>query len=243
MIHADTSILGPRFTYRDVRYSVDDSMFARALKLFTGKKIADFGHDMAGYSARVIGTQSYQVHVSQRAVDYGMCNCYMGQNNTLCKHMIAVGLEVLYRARKIDAAGNPYENPPSNLDERKALLTAGLRKITACNGRPSSTWFAYQTKLDVGAAMIHESMCGIEPSVENAKFLWDIVRRVDRKLAGGVDDSNGTVWPVASEAVRLLAAWGKDSTELYALVVQFTKTRTAFEFNNELDRELREYDL
>jgi hypothetical protein len=137
------------------------------------------------------------------------------------------------RAGRIDSEGSPHENPPSNLEERKVLLTAGLRKITAYEG-PSNTWFAYQTKLDIGAAMIYESMQGIEPSVENAKFLWDIVKRVDRKITGGVDDSNGTVWPVASEAVRLLVAWGKSSLELHALMIRFAKTKTAAGFHDEL---------
>lgn len=233
MTHNKASMPEPKFTYRDVRYSVDDSMFARAVRLFTSKKITDFGYDMVGYSARVIGTQTYRVHVSQKAVDYGMCDCYMGQNDTLCKHMIAVGLEVLYRAGKIDSIGGSHEDLPSNLEGRKVLLTAGLRKITAYEG-PSSTWFSYQAKLDIGAAKIYESMQGVEPSVENAKFLWDIVKRVDRKLTGGVDDSNGTAWPVASEAVRLLAAWGKDSPELHALVTRLAKAKTVAGFHHDL---------
>lgn len=231
-------MLEPKFTYRDVRYSVDDAMFARALKLFTDKKIADFGYDKAGYSARVIGTQTYRVHVSQKAVDYGMCDCYMGQNDTLCKHMVAVALEVLYRTGRIDSEGGTYESLPSNIEERKLLLTAGLRKIAAYSG-PSSTWNAYQGKLDFGAAIIRESIQGIEPSVENAKFLWDIVKRLDRKLAGGVDDSNGTVWPVAFEAARLLATWGKDNPELHALATRFAKTKTSVGFHDELSQELQ----
>lgn len=242
MTHLNTPILEPKFTYRDVRYSVDDALFSRALKLFTGKKIVDFRHDLAGYSAKVLGTQSYTVHVAQRAVDYGLCDCYMGKNDILCKHMIAVGLEVLHRTGKIGSDGKPCENPPSSLEERKALVTAGLRKITAYDG-PSSTWFAYQAKLDVGAAMMYEAIQGVEPSVENANFLWDIVKRVDRKLAGGVDDSNGTVWPVASEAVRLLAGWSRDSAEIRALAIRLAKTKTSAGFHEELDRELRKCDI
>lgn len=227
------AIRAPKFTYREVRYSVDDAMFERARKLFISGNVQNYRRDLAGYMADVVSTQTYSVYVSNRAIDYGSCNCYMGQNDTLCKHMIALGLAALHDAKLVDDIGKTVQAPPSTLQDRKQLVTAGLKKIKGYDG-PSSTWFAYQNKLDIGAAMIHEAMLGLEPTKENANFLWDIVKRIDRKLQSHVDDSNGTVWPVASEAVATLANWVNENLELREVIKDFTTHKTSFGYAEEL---------
>ncbi len=221
------------FTYRDVQYAVDDAMFERARKLFTSGKVTNLSQSVTGFSAEVVGTHSYRVHVAKRGINYGMCDCYMGQNDTLCKHMVAVGIAALYMSKLADEQGRSVEKPPESLADRKQLMAAGMRKITGYNG-PSSTWVAYQSRLDAGASMIRESMLGLEPSRANAIYLWGIVKRIDRKLQSNVDDSNGTVWPIATEAVATLAEWSTISQEFHKEIQMFTLYKTTFDFTDEL---------
>lgn len=226
-------MIDPKFSFRDVKYSVDEKIFERAKNLFSDNKVLDFRSTPAGYLATVSGSRPYRVFVSVKSIDYGDCECYMGQNGSLCKHMIAVGLMALRHAGRIDEAGSSTEPSPASMDERKALLSAGLRKIKPYSG-PSKHWFSYQSKLDIGAATISESCAGLNPNPENAKFLWSVIKRIDRKLANGVDDSNGTVWPVASGLVEVLAEWASQNNELYKLISTFTQAKTEFGYHQEL---------
>lgn len=230
-------MIEPKFNYRDIRYGVGDGMFERGLDLFKSGKVMNFTADLAGYSAQVAGSSTYEVYVAQKAFDVGFCDCYMGQRDELCKHMLAVGLRALYEAKLIDDNGQPLEQLPATLAERKALLAAGMRKIMPYTG-PSRTWFAYQSKLDVSAGMIREAVSGLKPDAENARFLWNTVKRIDRKLGNGVDDSNGTVWPVASEIVVTLSEWANASHELDKLIRSFASDNTDFDFHEELAAKL-----
>lgn len=227
----------PKFTYRDLKYATDEAMFERARKLFVDGKVQNFQADFTGYSAKVIGTSPYQVHVSQKAVDVGLCECYMGQNDELCKHMIALALTALQQSGLANDQGYSTEKPPETLPKRKKLATAGFNKIKPYTG-PSRIWFSYQAKLDIGTAMIREAIQGLEPGEINARFLWNVVKRIDRKLTGGVDDSNGTVWPVASEIIMVLAEWARKDPELTMLIKNFSKQKTNFEYHKELEKAL-----
>ncbi len=47
------------------------------------------------------GSFKYEVYVSTKNYDEGTCTCYLGQNNTLCKHMVAVAIFAVLRGRKL----------------------------------------------------------------------------------------------------------------------------------------------
>jgi len=228
-------VVPPHFSLADVRYAAYPEMFGRALALFREQKVKEFSREIYGYSALVQGGSAYRVRVSGRHIDEADCDCYMGQNEQLCKHVFALALEVLRRAGVIDNEGNAVGDVgPLTTEGAKMRITAGMRKIKAYEG-PSRTWFRYQMRLSVGCGMILETAKRLKPTAENARLLWKTVLRLSKKLAtGGVDDSDGTVGDCCSEIVALLRAWAKKSDAISDLVVKFAHDETGFGFEEEL---------
>lgn len=94
-------LLLPKFTYDDVVFSVDEALLDRAVTLFKTKKITGFNSDERGYWGVVKGSKDYRVSVSRKRIDLAGCDCYMGENGDLCKHVLALCLEALYQAKVI----------------------------------------------------------------------------------------------------------------------------------------------
>lgn len=221
----------PTFTIQDIKYSVDPAMFERAQKLFESGKVQNISETPHGYTATVQGTAPYRVSLSRKHIDHGYCDCYMGQNDELCKHMLALGLAVLHSSGK---ANEVQDESPDNLDAVKQLVAAGLRKIKPYNG-PSKIWFSYQRELDVGSGIIREAVKNLPASKENAKYLWSLVLKLSKKLAdGGVDDSDGTVGGCISSLVQQCGKYAKEKPALKIVIQKFTEDDTGFGFEDEL---------
>lgn len=221
----------PTFTIQDIKYSVDPSMFERAKKLFESGKVHNITENLHGYTATVQGTSPYQVSLSKKHIDQGYCDCYMGQNDELCKHMLALGLAVLHLYGK---AKEVKEESPNDLDAVKQLVASGMRKIKPYHG-PSKIWFSYQRELDVGAGMIEEAVKNLPASKENAKYIWSIVLKLSKKLShGGVDDSDGTVGGCISALVEQCGKYAKEKPELKPMIQKFAEDDTGFGFEDEL---------
>lgn len=63
--------------------------------LYESDKVTEV-EQLGGYcSALVLGTKPYRVSVSVRNYKYGHCTCYLGERDTLCKHMVAFALYVV----------------------------------------------------------------------------------------------------------------------------------------------------
>lgn len=117
--------------------------------------------------------------------------------------------------------------------ELKQEIARGLKKIKPYNGT-SSIWFSYQAGLDIGAGILRTAV-GLAPkSPESTKVLWDTVLKISKKLShGGVDDSNGTVWPICDEIVQKLLSW-QDDPIIKKLLVKYAKDETGFDFEGPL---------
>ena len=74
---------------------MDEPTFEKAVDLYEKGKVTKFEEGIGGYSAVVLGTKPYLVSVEARRYDYGHCECYLGQNDTLCKHMVAVAIRAV----------------------------------------------------------------------------------------------------------------------------------------------------
>lgn len=186
----------PLFTLQDVKYSVDEVTFQKAKKLFESGKVMKIKEDFHGYHTIVQGTSPYNVSISRQHVDKGFCDCYMGQNDMLCKLMLALGLAVLSESGLLEL--HPEEGSPTDLRSAKVLVSTAMRKIKPYNG-PSKIWFSYQRELDVGSGCIIEAVQKLPASEENAKYIWYLVLKLSKKLShGGIDDSNGTSGTVLS---------------------------------------------
>lgn len=226
----------PTFTIQDIKYSVDAIMFERAKKLFESGKVQKIAETPHGYTATVQGTSPYQVSLSRKHIDQGYCDCYMGQNDELCKHMLALGLAVLHLSGKAEEV---KEESPNDFDAVKQLVASGMRKIKPYHG-PSKIWFSYQRELDVGAGMIEVAVRNLPAGKENARYLWSLVLKLSKKLShGGVDDSDGTVGGCIFALVEQCGRYAKEKPELKPLIQKFTEDDTGFGFEENLNELLQ----
>jgi len=182
-----------------------------------------------GYSATIKSARPYKVSISGRRVDEAECTCYMGQNDMLCKHVLALAFAVL------DATGGlTKEAAPLELRGAKLRVASGMKKLKPYNG-PSRIWFSYQRDLATGAGMISDAISNLAPTKEHADYLWSLVMRISKKLAtGGIDDSNGVIGNCVSELVIQLGTYAKAQPELAVHMHSYCKNDTGFGFEDEL---------
>ena len=204
----------PRYTFEKIKFGTDKPTFDRAVKLYEAGKISRFESFEGGCRATVLGTSPYQVIVYERDYDEGRCNCYVGQQDILCKHMVAVALwavkqggplkdaEVEYLAAP-RASGKVGELTSVEVELVKQEITAATRKLKAYTG-PSRTWFAYQARLSEGCALLTAVVSKLPASFQTAKIVVKLLLSLDRKLQRTVDDSDGTVGGFMEGAVDLL---------------------------------------
>jgi len=209
-------------------------MFDRAQELFEDGKVKKIIETPHGYSANVQGTHLYHVSISDQHIDRSDCDCYMGQNDELCKHILALGIAVLHKSGKIEEKNDP----PANLEEVKQQVGQGMRKFKPYHG-PSSIWFSYQRDLNVGTGYILDAVENLPPSEENAKYLWALVLKLCHKYStGGIDDSNGTIGNCIQEIVLQCGKYAKEKPELKPLIEKFTQDNTGFSFEEILKEQL-----
>jgi SWIM zinc finger len=222
----------PKFAYEDVKYAENPAMFERALDLYQLGKVGEISEDRRGYSATVQGSHPYIVNVSMRRVDEGDCTCYMGQHDKLCKHIFALALAVLHTSGKMKEVVSET-NAPTDLPIARGLVTAGMQKLRRYTG-PSRIWFSYQRTLATGAGMIAHAVSGLPPTKENAKYLWSVVGRIDKKLMNGVDDSDGVVGDCVGKIIEQLAGYVKEVHELEPIIRKYCDKKTNFCFEDDL---------
>lgn len=210
----------PAYDLDKIKFTTDRLTFERAVVLYETGKVTQFKEDFGGYSAVVLGTHSYQVFVSARHYDHSSCDCYLGQNDTLCKHIVAVAIYAVMRGEILTKEdkqwiGNPVcsgrlgELNKEELAKIKKDITSAMRYIKPYNG-PSRIWIAYQNSLSEGCARLSKLVSGLPVSEQTAKLLVDMLLRLDKKLCvGGVDDSDGTVGGFIYETAEMLQEYAK----------------------------------
>jgi hypothetical protein len=178
------------FGYIDVRYGVDPGTFVRGLRLFTDGAVKNFQHHPGFITSQVQGGDLYRVGITPNSFERADCTCYVGQDDILCKHVVALALEILKKRQIVDDEGNNL-NPQFDLNTEsgaKAQINTGFRKIIPYVG-PSKKWFEYQGKLALGSNLITDTLNSFASNKENIKYLWTLVVKISKKLShGGVDD-------------------------------------------------------
>lgn len=210
----------PVFDLDKIKYATDQPTFEKAVALYEAGKVTQFREGIGSYSAVVIGTEPYPVSIEARCFGLANCECYLGQRDTLCKHIVAVSIYAVLDGKKLSnedkelvsspvCSGSLGELSKTELAETKKAITSAMRYIKAYNG-PSRTWFAYQNSLDEGCARLSKLVSDLPVSEQTAKLLVDTLLRLDKKLCtGGVDDSNGTVGGFMEEVVLMLQEYAK----------------------------------
>ncbi len=221
----------PKFSYIDIKSAVSPATFQKAKDLFGSGAVKNFETQGRGYTAQVIsGSKKYRVLLSRGDIMNSDCNCYAGENGYICKHVLAVGLKAF------DYFSLPAEDlsAPKNLSEVKKLVNQGMRKIKAYVG-PSKHWDKYVHSLDTGSMIIVEAIQNLEATKENAKYLWQLVLRLSRKLShGGVDDSDGIIEGCINKIMRKIINMTKENEELIVLLHSFADDYTGFGFEEDL---------
>jgi hypothetical protein len=210
----------PQYDLDKIKFATDAPTFERAVGLYEGGKVTQFEKDAWGCSAIVIGTSPYHVSVSARQYDHGSCDCYLGQNDTLCKHMVALAIYAMKEGQKLTEEDKKQVVSPQCSGRIGALekgqlkvvgaeITATMRYIKPYNG-PSRIWFFYQNSLSEGCGRLAKIVSDLPVNKQTAGLLVDLLLRLDKKLCtGGVDDSDGAVGGFIEETVGVLEEYVK----------------------------------
>ncbi|MDO9573208.1 MAG: hypothetical protein Q7J37_04945 [Candidatus Omnitrophota bacterium] len=207
-----------------IKFATDEATFQRAVGLYESGKVTGVEEWGGNYTAVVLGTRPYRVSVSARNYKHGNCTCYLGEKDTLCKHIVALALYAVMD-------GRPLNNKDKELDYQvkcsrqqraineeeltvvKKAITEALRYIKPYSG-PSRTWFANQDSLCEGCNRLSVIVSGLPVNKQTAEVLVKLLLRLDKKLCvGGVDDSNGIVGGFMSEVVRVLEEFAQIDPE------------------------------
>jgi len=210
----------PKYNLDKIKFATDVPTFEKAVDLYEKGKVTKFEEGIGAYSAVVLGTKPYRVSVEARRYDYGLCECYLGQNDTLCKHMVAVAIRAVTGGKPLSdedkrfasqstCSGRLGELSKEELAAIKNLITGAMRYIKPYSG-PSRIWFSYQNSLSEGCNRLSKIVSELPISEQTAKVLVDMLLRLDDKLCrSGVDDSDGTVGGFMEETAVILQEYVK----------------------------------
>lgn len=175
--------MNPSYNLEKIKFGVDALTFEKAVNLYESGKVIDFKEDLGEYSATVIGTHLYNVAVSDRYYDRGDCDCYLGQNNILCKHMVAVAIYAIMRGKKLSKEDKEIISTPKcsqklgelskeDLASVKKEISSALRYVKGYAGS-SRDWFKYQSSLSEGCVRLTKIVSSLPVSKQTAKILID----------------------------------------------------------------------
>ncbi len=203
------------YTIPDIQLGVGDSEFNKGLKLYEKGAVKKISDSFSGFRAIVSGTHEYHVGVSIEAYDRGICDCYVGQKNELCKHMIALAIAVVYKYRPKDTesikhpvdqavcSGIVRDATQNELDKAKSEINKGMSFLKRFSG-PSSKWFQYQDSLVRGSRFILLALSKLPVCEKSVMICINTLKRLDRKACGGIDDSDGTIGDLMLKLVEVL---------------------------------------
>jgi hypothetical protein len=212
--------MAPKYNIDKIKFGTDPGTYEKAIDLYDSDAVLEFNEHLDGYSAVVIGTKPYRVYVSGRYYDRGLCDCYLGQRDILCKHLVAVAIYAVMDGKKMSIEDKEIIIGPKcsgklavlNKDDLalvKKSITTAMRYIKSYEG-PSRTWFAYQGSLQEGCARLAKIVSDLPVSRQSANLIIKILLRLDDRLClGGVDDSDGTVGAFIIETVAVLEEYIK----------------------------------
>lgn len=203
-----------------IKFATDEATFKRAVGLYESGKVTEIDQLGGYYSALVLGTKPYRVSVSARNYKQGHCTCYLGERETLCKHMVALAIHAVMDGKPLSDKDKQLTNEVkcsgrrdilsgNELDKVKKSITESMKYIKPYRG-PSRTWFANQDSLREGCNRLSAVISDLPVSRQSADILVKLLLRLERKLSvGGVDDSNGIVGGLAGELVALLEEFAR----------------------------------
>lgn len=226
------------YNLEKIKFATDEATLKRAIDLYESGKVTAFKDMGYTYTATVLGTRPYKVIVSNKHYDQGDCECYLGQNGTLCKHMVAVAIYANIRGSKLNEEDKVQITKPSssgvteelnkeNLIKAKKEITHAITFIKYYLG-PSKTWFAYQDSLTEGCNRLSTIISKLPVSKQTANLIINLLLRLDKKLQSGVDDSDGTVGGFIERTVKVLKEYARLDKDVVKCFNKLTGIHTCF---------------
>jgi len=240
----------PVYDINKIKFSTDQPTFEKAVALYENGKVMQFEDGAGGFSAIVMGSEPYHVFVDARHYNRGYCDCYLGQNDTLCKHMVAVAIHAVMMGQPLGDEDKEYISCPQcsgrlqelskeDLSMIRKSITSAMRYIKAYDG-PSKTWFAYQNSLAEGCNRLSFLISKLPINKKTTALLVDMLLRLDKKLCqGGVDDSDGTVGNFIYETVNVLKEYVRLSPLCITALGALKNVKTCFGWEEELLKLMR----
>jgi len=210
----------PKYNLEKIKFATDAPTFEKAVVLYESGKVTQSEEGIGDYSAVVLGTKPYRVSVEARQYNLGHCECYLGQKDILCKHMVALAIYAVKEGKPLSekdkqlvtdpkCSGRKGELSKKELAKVKKSITAAMGYVKPYYG-PSRIWFSYQESLLEGCNRLSAIVSELPVSEQTAKLLVNLLLRLDKKLCqGGVDDSDGTVGEFINETVLILKEYAK----------------------------------
>lgn len=234
----------PKFTLEKIKFATDPATFERAVEVYEGGNIEEFEEGIASYSAIVKGTKNYRVSIESRDFRLGCCDCYLGQKNYLCKHLVALAIYAILRGKPLEASYKEIVDAPKSsnrlgdlssaeLAEAKKNITSALAYLKSYTG-PSKIWFSYQASLSEGCYRLSTIVSKFPVSKQTSDILVKLLLRLGDKLASCVDDSDGTVGGFARELVAMLQEYAKLDSACKESFKVFKTKETGFSFEDPL---------
>ncbi len=236
----------PSYDLDKIKFGTDKATFERAVDLYEKGKVTNFKEFASSAFAEVLGGSSYNVSVSFSHYDRGNCDCYMGERDMLCKHMIAVAIYIVKNGKPLTKEDKELTDTPCcsgqvgelseyGLHEVKRSITLAMRYIKPYRG-PSRLWFAYQSSLFEGCNRLSKIVSELPVSKQTADILVDVLLRLDKKLQGGTDDSDGTVGGFMYKTTNVLEEYAKLDSSCIKSFEKLCDKSTCFEWSDSLIR-------
>lgn len=237
-------MIKPVYDLEKIKLTTDEATFKKAIDLYESGKVTAFKDTGYTCTATVLGTQPYRVVVSNKHFDQGNCECYLGQNDTLCKHMVAVAIYAVSGGKRLSKEEKTQITSPASSGVLGELNKDGLKtvkkEITKAIGYikyyegPSRTWFVYQNSLDEGCNRLSIIISKLPISVQTTNLMIGILLRLDKKLQSGVDDSDGTVGGFIEEAVKVLTEYARLDRDVIKCFRKLVGRHTCFGWEESL---------
>lgn len=210
----------PKYDLNKIKFTTDAPTWEKAVELYRNGKVTGVKSDGIGYSAIVLGGDRYHVCVHASHHDRGLCDCYLGQQDVLCKHMVVLAIHAVLDGAPLPASDEKQHNEvvfsgrigtlaEAELSSVKKQITEAMRYIKPYNGT-SRTWFAYQDSLHEGVNRLSAIVSDLPVNRQTADLVVGLLLRVDKKLCtGGVDDSDGVVGGFIEDVVSMLKKYAR----------------------------------
>ncbi len=119
----------PSYDLNKIKFATDEATFKRAVGLYENGKVTEVEALGGYYSAVVLGTELYRLSVSARNYKQGHCTCYLGQKDTLCKHMVSLALYAVMDGKPLSDKDKQSSNNVECSKRREALSKERLAEV------------------------------------------------------------------------------------------------------------------